>query len=74
MGLTGMEEQRNSYNILAGKSAGNRPIRRPRRSWVDNIKMNLKEIGWGGMNWIDIVEDREKWRALVNRVMNFRVP
>jgi hypothetical protein len=57
-----------------GKSEGKRPLGRPRRRWVDNIKMDLREIGWGGMDWIDLAQDRDQWRSLVNTVINFRVP
>jgi hypothetical protein len=66
-------EKRNKYRILVGKPRGNGPLGRPRHRWVDNIKMDLKEIGWGGMDWIDMAEDRDQWRALVNMVMNFLV-
>jgi hypothetical protein len=64
-----MEETRNAYAILVGKPEG-----RPRRRWVDNIKMDLREIGWGGMDWIELAQDRDQWRALVNTMMNLRVP
>jgi hypothetical protein len=57
-----------------GKPGGNRPLGRPRRRWVDNIKMNLRDVGWGGMIYIDLAQDRDQWRALVNTVMNLRVP
>jgi hypothetical protein len=57
-----------------GKPEGKRPLGRPRRRWVDNIKMHLKEIGWDGVNSIDLAQDRDQWRALVNTVMNLRVP
>jgi hypothetical protein len=57
-----------------GKPEGKRPLGRPRRRWVDNIKMDLLEIGWGGVNCVGLVQDRDKWRALVNAVMNLRVP
>jgi hypothetical protein len=50
------------------------PLRRPRRRWVDNIKMDLGETGWGGMDWVDLAQDKDQWRANVNRVMNLRVP
>jgi hypothetical protein len=69
-----MGEKRNAYRILMGKPGGKRPLGRSRRRWVHNIKMNLREIGWGGMDWIGLVQDREQWRTLVNTVMNFRVP
>jgi hypothetical protein len=56
-----------------GKPEGKRPLGRPRRRWVNNIKMDLREIGRDGMDWIDLTQDREQWRAVVNTVMNFRV-
>jgi hypothetical protein len=69
-----MGEKRNAYRILVGKSEGRRPLGRPRRRCVDNIKMDLSEIGWDGLDWIDLAQDRDQWRALVNTVMNLRVP
>jgi hypothetical protein len=59
---------------LVGKPEGERPLGRPRRRWVDNIKMNLTERGWGCMDWINVAQNRDQWRALVNTVMNLRVP
>jgi hypothetical protein len=56
-----------------GKSQGTRPLGRPKRRWVDNIKIDLREIGWDAVNWIDMAQDRDPWRALVNKVMNLRV-
>jgi hypothetical protein len=56
-----------------GKPEGKRPLARPKRRWVDNIKMDLREIKWDGVDWIDVVQDREQWRALVNTVLNLRV-
>jgi hypothetical protein len=56
-----------------GKPEGKRPLGRPRRRWVDNIRMDLREIGWDVMDWIDLDQDKDQWRALVNTVMNFRV-
>jgi hypothetical protein len=56
-----------------GKSEGKRPLGRTRRRWVDNIRMDLREIGWNGMDWINLAQDREKWKALVNTVMNLQV-
>jgi hypothetical protein len=56
-----------------GKPEGNRPLGRPRRRWVDNIKMHLRELGWDGMDSIDLADDRDQWRALVNTVLNLRV-
>jgi hypothetical protein len=64
-----MGEKKNAYRLLVGKR-----LLRPRRSWVDNIKMDLLEIGWGGVDWIALAQDRDKWRALVNAVMNLWVP
>jgi hypothetical protein len=69
-----MGEKRNAYRLLVGKPEGRRPLRRPKRRWVDNIKMDLREIGWDGMDWIDVSQDRDQWKALVNTVMNLRVP
>jgi hypothetical protein len=65
-----MGEKRNACRLLVGK----RPLGRPRRGWVDNIKTDLLEIGWGGVDWIGLAQDRDKWNALVNAVMNLRVP
>jgi hypothetical protein len=72
--VAGMGERRNAYRILVGKLEGRRPLGRPRRRWVNNIKMDFREIGWDGMGWIDLTQDRDRWRALVNAVMNLRVP
>jgi hypothetical protein len=69
-----MGGKRNAYRILAGKPEGNRPLGRPRRRWVDNIKMDLREREWDGMDWIDLAQDRDRWRALVSTVMNLWVP
>jgi hypothetical protein len=67
-------KKRNAYRILEGKPKGKRPLGRPRRRWKDNIKIYLGEIGWDGADWIDLAQDRDQWRTLVNTVMNFRVP
>jgi hypothetical protein len=67
-------EKRSADRILVGKPEGKTPLGRPRDRWEDNIRMYLREIGWGGMVWIDQAQDRDKWRALVNTVMNLRVP
>jgi hypothetical protein len=69
-----MGVRRGAYRALVGKPEGRRPLGRPRRRWEDNIKMDLREIGWGGMDWINLAQDRDRWRALVNAVMNLRVP
>jgi hypothetical protein len=69
-----MGEKRNAYRILVGKPERKRPQGRPRRRWVDTIKMNLREIGWDGMDWINLAQERGQWRALVNTVINLRVP
>jgi hypothetical protein len=69
-----MGEKRNAYRLLVGKPEGKRPLGRPRRRWVDNIKMDVLEIGWGGVDRIGLAQDRDKWRPLVNAVMNLRVP
>jgi hypothetical protein len=68
-----MREKRNAYRILAGKPEGKRPLGRPTRRWVDNTKIGLREIEWDGVGWIDLAQDRDQWRALVNTVMNLRV-
>jgi hypothetical protein len=62
------------HRILVGKSEGKTPLGRPKRRWVDNIKMDLRETGWYGMDWIDLVQDRDQWRAHGNTVTNLRVP
>jgi hypothetical protein len=66
--------KRNANVILVGKPEGKRPLGRPRGGWLDNITMDLRELGWGGMGWIDLAQDRDQWRALVNMVMKLRVP
>jgi hypothetical protein len=66
-------EKRNSYRLLVRKPEGKRPLGRPRHRWVDN-KMDLGEIGWGGVDWIGLAQDTDKWRALVIAVMNLLVP
>jgi hypothetical protein len=63
-----------AYRILVGKPEGKRPLGRPRYRWVENIKMDLREIRWDGMDWIDLAQDRDQWNTLVNMVMNFLVP
>jgi hypothetical protein len=67
-------DKRNAYRILVRKPERKRPLRRPRGRWVDNMKINLREIGRGAMDWIDLDQDRDNWRALVNTVMDIRVP
>jgi hypothetical protein len=67
-------EKRNAYMILVGKPEGKRPLGRPRRRWMDNIRMDLGEIGWDGVSWIGEAQDRDQWWALVDTVMNLQVP
>jgi hypothetical protein len=69
-----MGEKRNEYRILVGKPGGKRPLGRPRRRWVDNIKMNLREIEWDRMDWINLTQERDQRMAIVNTVVNLRVP
>jgi hypothetical protein len=69
-----MGEKRNVYRLLVGKPEGKRRLGRPRRGWIDNIKMDLLEIGMNVVDWIGLVQDTYRWRALVNSVMNLRVP
>jgi hypothetical protein len=69
-----MGKKRNAYRLLVGKPEGKRQLGRPRCRWVDNIKMDLLVIGWGGVDWICLAQDRDKWRALVNALTNIRVP
>jgi hypothetical protein len=68
-----MEAKRNAYKILVGKPEGKIPLGRRKRRWVDNIKMDLREIRWDSMDWIDVAQDRDQWRALVNSVMSQRL-
>jgi hypothetical protein len=68
-----MGEKRGAYRILVRRPEGRRPLRRPRRRWEDNIKMDLQALGWG-MDWTELAQDRDRWRALVKVVMNPRVP
>jgi hypothetical protein len=69
-----MGEKRNAYRLLAGKPEGKRPLGRPTRRWVDNIRMDLGEVGWGDVGWIGLAKDRSRWRAVVNTALNLRVP
>jgi hypothetical protein len=66
--------KRNAYRLLVGKPDGKRPLERPRRRSVDNIRMDLGEVGWSNVDWIGLAQDRNRWRALVNSVLNLRVP
>jgi hypothetical protein len=69
-----MGKKRNAYRLLAGKPEGKRPLGRPRCRWVDNIRMYLREVGWGDVVWIGLAKDRNRWRAVVNSVLNLRGP
>jgi hypothetical protein len=69
-----LEQKRNAYRLFMGKPEGKRPLGRPRRRWVDNIRMDLGEVGRGDVDWIGLAKDRNRWRALVNSVLNLRVP
>jgi hypothetical protein len=69
-----MGKKRNAYRISVGTPEGKRPLGSPRRRWEDKSRMDLREIKWGGMDWIDLAQDRDQWRALVSTVMNLRVP
>ena len=69
-----MGERRGVYRVWVGKPEGKRPLGRPRHRWADNIKMDMQEMGYGGMDWIELAQDRDRSRALVNAVMNLRVP
>jgi len=66
--------RRGLYRVLVGKPEGKRPLGRPRHRWEDNIKMDFQEVGCGGTDWMELAQDRDKWRACVNAVMNLRVP
>jgi hypothetical protein len=68
-----MGEKRNAYRILVGKPDEKSPLGRPRRGWGDNIRMQLREVGWGDVEWIGLAQDRNRWRALVNSVLNLQV-
>jgi hypothetical protein len=66
-------ENRNAYRLLVANPEGRRPLGRPRRTWLPNIRMDLVEVGWGDVDWIGLAQDRDRWRALVNSVLNLRV-
>jgi hypothetical protein len=69
-----MGEKRNAYRLLVGQPEGKRPLGRPKCTSVDNIRMDLGEVGWGDVDWIGLAKDKNRWRAVVNSVLNFRVP
>jgi hypothetical protein len=69
-----MGEKRNAYRLLVGNPEGRRPLGRPRRRWVDNIRMDLVEVRWGDVDWIILAQDRNRWRTLVNSVLSLRIP
>jgi len=69
-----MGERTGVYRVLVGKPEGKRPLGRPRHRWEDNIKMDLQEVGCGGMDWIELAQYRDRWWVLLNALMNFRVP
>jgi hypothetical protein len=69
-----MGAKSNAYRLLVGKPEEKRPLERPRRRWVDNIRADLGEVGWGDVDWIGLAQDRNRWRALVNSVLSLRVP
>jgi hypothetical protein len=68
-----MEEERNEYRVVMGKPVVKRPLGRPRRTWEDGIRKDLRDIGWGSVDWIQLAQVRDRWRALVNTVMNLLV-
>jgi hypothetical protein len=67
-------KKKNAYRLLVGKPEGRRPLGRPRRRWLDNIRMDLVEVGWDDVDWIGLAQDRDRWRALVSSILNLRVP
>jgi hypothetical protein len=69
-----MGEKKNACRLLVGKPETKRPLGKPRHRWLDNIRMDLGEVGWGDVDWIGLAQDRNRWRALVNSVLNLRVP
>jgi hypothetical protein len=69
-----MREKRNACRLLVGKPEGKRQLGRPRRTWLDNIRMGVVEVEWGDVDWIGLAQDMDRWRALVNLVLNLRVP
>jgi hypothetical protein len=69
-----MGKKQNAYRLLVGRPEGKRPLGRPRRRWVDNVRMDLREVRWGHVDWIGLAQDRNRWRALVNSILNLWVP
>jgi hypothetical protein len=72
--VAGVEEKKNAYRLLVVKPEGKIPLGRPRRMWVDNIRMDLGEVVWGDVDWIGLAKDRNRWRVLMNSVLNLRFP
>jgi len=70
--VAGMGDRRGSCRVLMERPEGKRSLRKPRHSWDDNIKMGLQDVGWSGMNWIDLAQDTDRWRAFVNAIINLR--
>jgi hypothetical protein len=69
-----MGEKRNVYRLFVGKPEGRRPLGRPKLRWLDSIRMDIVEVGWGEVDWVGLAQDRDRWRALVNSILNLRVP
>ena len=72
--MSRMEDKRDAYRFMVGRPEGKRPLERPKHRWEDNTKIDLKEVGWGDMDWIDLAQETDRWRVFVNEVMYLRVP